>query len=105
MQWIGNWLTHIFNRSACLNGQLLTYYYWCAGGGLAFVGYLALLCQVLIAWGRPQEGRAGVPTRQQYEQLPMQEGLQEDTYDGKAAVGQKDGPHIVELTATAANAV
>ena len=74
------------------------------GGGLAFIGYLALLCQSLKACGQVK-GRARVgPSWRQYQQLPVQE-------DGPSVSSQKrpepgEGSRaIVELTVTAADSV
>ena len=75
-----------------------------AGGGLAFMGYLALLCQCLVTCGQVRGGGGGGHAKQQYQQLPLQE-------DGVAVSGQKrpgnceDGSAILELTATAAEIV
>ena len=75
-----------------------------AGGGLAFMGYLALLCQCLVACGQVRGGGGGGPAKQQYQRLPLQE-------DGIAVSGQKrpgsceNGSAILELTATAAEIV
>ncbi|CAL5224118.1 g6750 [Coccomyxa viridis] len=74
------------------------------GGGLAFMGYLALLCQCLVTCGQVRGGGGGGHAKQQYQQLPLQE-------DGVAVSGQKrpgnceDGSAILELTATAAEIV
>ena len=74
------------------------------GGALAFIGYLALLCQSLVACGQVK-GRARVgPSWRQYQQLPVQE-------DGPSVSSQKrpepgEGSRaIVELTVTAADSV
>lgn len=80
-----------------------------AGGGLAFVGALALLCSALVACGQSTQRRkagAAPDRKQQYEQLPTQEDLEvQGGSDGKQAACQEGGPAVVELTATTSNPV
>ena len=74
----------------------------CAGGGLAFAGYLMLLCLVLSACGEPQHGRLGLAraSGQQYKQLSTQ-----DEGDDKSTESQRVGLSTLELTGTAADPV
>jgi len=74
----------------------------CAGGGLAFLGYLALLCQTLAACGQSVGCRKAVASMQQYEQLPVQEETHEVRKGPEPLEG---GPAIVELTASTGNTV
>ena len=72
------------------------------GGGLAMIGYLALLCQSLVMCGQVRGRGHFEISRRQYQQLSVQE-------DGSEMLSQK-GPGtqegaIVELTVTAANGV
>ena len=71
-------------------------------GGLAFAGYLMLLCQVLIACGEPQNSRSALAraSGQQYKQLSTQE-----EGDEKSEESQRGGLSTLELTATAADPV
>ena len=78
----------------CRSDELLPY----AGGGLAFLGYLALLCQTLVACGQRVGGRKAVVPMQEYQQLPVQEESHEVIKRPEILEG---GPVVVELTSTA----
>ena len=87
---------------SCILAVVQSEKYGCAGGGLAFAGYLMLLCQVLIACGEPQNSRSALAraSGQQYKQLSTQ-----DEGDEKSEESQRGGLSTLELTATAADPV
>lgn len=68
------------------------------------MGYLMLLCQSLVACGQRKDGAGGGASRQQYQQLPVQDERPESSSQ-KGHGRCEGGPATVELTVSAAQSV